>query len=122
MILKFSVKKSQTMCSFTRAEARSGLPIGILSARKILYIWGNENSTRQSLVRRSSASEQSAEVFSLEETKFLKRKTVDTFNASAAIQSHLAPIKKTLAFAKVFFISTMRMRSHQMRSILYFFE
>ena len=31
--------------------------------------------------------EQSAEVFSLKETKFLKRKTVDTFNASDSRQS-----------------------------------
>ena len=34
----------------------------------------------------SSASEQSAKDFSLGETKFLKRKSVGTFNASAARQ------------------------------------
>ena len=35
--------------------------------------------------------EQSAEDFSLEETKFLKRKSEDTFNANRSRQSHLAP-------------------------------
>jgi len=38
--------------------------------------------------------EQSAKVFSLEETKFLKRKTVDTFNANRSRQSPILQILK----------------------------
>ena len=46
-----------------------------------------ENQQRRSLLgEKSSASEQSAKDFSLGETKFLKRKSVGTFNASAARQ------------------------------------
>ena len=46
-----------------------------------------ENQQRWSLLgEKSSASEQSAKDFSLGETKFLKRKAVGTFNASAARQ------------------------------------
>ena len=46
-----------------------------------------ENQQRRSLLgEKSSASEQSAKDFSMEETKFLKRKSVGTFNASAAKQ------------------------------------
>ena len=42
----------------------------------------SSNSTKRSFVQSSNASEQSAEVFCMEQTKFAKTKTEDTFNAN----------------------------------------
>ena len=54
-------------------------------------------------MRVRARSEQSAEEFSLEETQFLKRKSVDTFNASDSRQSHQAPHKKADDFCYLLF-------------------
>ena len=62
----------------------------------------NHNKAEPCLVR--ARSEQSAEVFSLEETKFLKRKTADTFNASDSRQSTPAQIKKEGGFICLLFL------------------
>ena len=51
--------------------------------RLLSSVFENQQA-RSALGEESSASEQSAEDFSLEETKFLKRKSVGTLNASAA--------------------------------------
>ena len=70
----------------------------------------NHNKAKPCLVR--ARSEQSAKDFSLEETKFLKRKSVDTFNASDARQSTPAQIKKKAVYLLSFFISRWQDENH----------
>ena len=63
----------------------------------------NHNKAEPCLVR--ARSEQSAKDFSLEETKFLKRKSEDTFNASDSRQSTPAQfLKRDWTFVQVSFL------------------
>ena len=64
-----------------------------------------KNPTDRKVCLGSSANELRAKVLSLEQTKFVKRKTVDPLNASEQDNPTSRPIKKTLAVVKVFFIS-----------------
>ena len=67
-------------------------------------------------------AEQSAEVFSLEETKFLKRKTADTFNARLTRQSTSAHhlIKMGLSLESPIFIYVNRKSFHHKKNLRFF--
>ena len=52
----------------------------------------------------SSGSELRAKVFSLEETKFLKRKTVDPLNANEQDSPPIDTIKEILTYVSISFI------------------
>ena len=65
----------------------------------------DENPQQAEPVWVRARSEQSAKDFSLEETKFRKRKSVDTFNASDSRQSTPTQILIKTAFAAFFIIT-----------------
>ena len=61
----------------------------------VFYLCGwDENLTKRSLVWVRADFLQCVKDFSWKETKFLKRKSVDTFNAKNPRQSHLVPFFK----------------------------
>ena len=71
-------------CRSTRASKTIPSPLFFDSLRGVFY--RDEDESPHLWVR--ATCEQSAKDFSLEETKFLKRKSVDTFNANRSRQFH----------------------------------
>ena len=75
-------RNSVVECNLPKVDVEGSNPFVRLFIFELDCERGENTPQDDSLVRVRAACEQSAEDFSLEETKFLKRKSADTFNAN----------------------------------------